>query len=345
VDPGVLERGSPFVERPFYSPNAAGTGESRPGRDRTHDVGVNPRPHRDPGRVPIRWRAALRLLRHLPQGLLSRMAGRVADLPLPTFLRGPVNGAFARLVGVNLSESAGAPGDYRTLSAFFVRELRPGLRSWPRDEGVPGSPVDGQVGVCGRLDEGMALQAKGTAYSVADLLGSESDGSRFRSGVFITLYLSPRHYHRIHAPLRGRIRKARALPGRLLPVNLPSVRYIPDLFPRNERLVAFLESRDLSMALVAVGAYNVGRISAGFDPPWNGPRGRGVTNRAKRSRSDERSYDPPLEVGAGDEIMRFHLGSTVVLLMTPAGEGGISLHPRLSEGQEILLGSPLLDGP
>jgi phosphatidylserine decarboxylase len=254
-----------------------------------------------------------------------------------------VNGAFARLVGVDLSESAGAPGDYPTLSAFFVRELRSGLRSWPRDEGAPGSPVDGKVGVIGRLEEGTALQAKGIRYSVADLLGSESDGARFRSGAFVTLYLSPRHYHRIHAPVTGRIRKARALPGRLLPVNLPAVGHIPDLFPRNERLVAFLESRDLSMALVAVGAYNVGRISAGFDPLWNGPRGRGVTNRAGRRKPDERSYDPPLEVGAGDEIMRFHLGSTVVLLMTPVGDGEPRLHPHLSEGAEILLGSPLLD--
>jgi phosphatidylserine decarboxylase len=299
--------------------------------------------HGDLARVPIRWRAVLRLLRILPQGFLSRVAGRAAELPLPTFLRGPVNGAFARLVGVDVSESVGAPGDYHTLSSFFVRELRPGLRDWPRDEEVPGSPVDGQVGVFGRLDEGMALQAKGTAYSVADLLGSEADGSRFRSGVFVTLYLSPRHYHRIHAPIRGRILKARALPGRLLPVNLPAIRHVPDLFPRNERLVAFIESQGLSMALVAVGAYNVGRISAGFDPLWNGPRGRGVTNRAARSGPDERSYDPPLEVGRGDEIMRFHLGSTVILLMTPVGDDAIRLHPRLSEGREVLLGSPLLD--
>jgi phosphatidylserine decarboxylase len=332
-----------LIEKPFTSPNAAETGESYPGRARPHDFGVSPPAPRDDADVPIRWRAALRLLRLLPQGLLSRLAGRVAEIPLPPFLRGPVNGIFARLVGVDLSESLGAPRDYPTVSAFFGRELRPGLRGWPPDDGVPGSPVDGRIGVCGRLSEGTALQAKGIPYSVADLLGSGSDGARFRSGVFVTLYLSPRHYHRIHAPARARIGKARAIPGRLLPVNLPAVRRIPNLFPRNERLVAFLESPDLAMALVAVGAYNVGRISAAFDPPWNGPRGRGVTNRAGFREPEERSYDSPIEVAAGDEIMRFHLGSTVVLLMTPLGGGGLRLNPTLVEGAEILLGTPLLD--
>jgi phosphatidylserine decarboxylase len=259
-----------------------------------------------------------------------------------------VNGAFARLAGVDRSEMVGGPGDYPSVSAFFVRELRPGLRSWPDSPVLPGSPVDGQVGAFGDFSRGTALQAKGISYSTADLLGSREDGDRFRQGRFLTLYLSPRHYHRIHAPARIWIAGARAVPGRLLPVNRPTVRAVGDLFPRNERLVVLAEGEGYRMALVAVGAFNVGRISTTFDPEWNEPGGRGVTNRGRRRAAETRSYRPPLEVEAGDEIMRFHLGSTVVLLVSPRDgasavpaelSGGFA--PGLEEGREIRLGDPL----
>ena len=298
--------------------------------------------------VPHRWRVLLGLLRLLPQAALSRITGRLAEVRLPRFLRAPVNGAFARAAGVDRSEMVGGPGDYPSVSAFFVRELRPGLRSWPESPALPGSPVDGQVGAFGDFSRGTALQAKGISYSTADLLGSREDGERFRRGRFITLYLSPRHYHRIHAPARIRIAGARAVPGRLLPVNRPTVRAVGDLFPRNERLVVLAEGEGYRMAVVAVGAFNVGRISTTFDPGWNGPRGRGVTNRGRSRAVEARSYRPPLEVEAGDEIMRFHLGSTVVLLVSPlhgtlSGSAGWvgRFDPGLEEGGEIRLGDPL----
>lgn len=247
---------------------------------------------------------------------------------------------FARTVGADLSEAAEAAHAFPSVSAFFTRRLRPGSRSWPPDPAVPASPVDGIVGQVGRIRQGRAIQAKGMEYGVDELLDSPVEGARFGAGWFVTLYLSPRHYHRIHAPVYGEVRVARALPGSLLPVNDAAVRRIPRLFPRNERLVAHLAARGGGeVAVVAVGAFNVGRISASFDPDWGGPGGRGVTNRPGRIR-EERAYEPPVPVERGGELMAFHLGSTVVLLLDEdvAGRGP---HPDLVPGREIRLGAPL----
>jgi len=295
--------------------------------------------------VPVRWRVVIALLRILPQGALSRGWGWLAERQFPGWMQRRVNGGFARLMGVNVEEAEGTPADYASLSDFFVRCLRDGLRAWPEDAGVPGSPVDGVVGSFGRLEAGTALQAKGVGYEVGELLADEAATGRFASGYFITIYLSPRHYHRIHAPLGGELTEARAVPGRLLPVNRAAVQSVVDLFPRNERLVVLVESGSIETALVAIGAYNVGRISADFDPSWNAARGGGVTNRPGGRGIEVRSYDPPLPVTRGQDVMAFHLGSTIVLLIDGAGGELPPFHPALREGAEILLGTPLLDGP
>ncbi len=272
------------------------------------------------------------------------MWGRFASTRFPASLQRWANRAFARVVGVDLTESEHPPEAYPSLSAFFVRKLKPGLRSWPVPEGVPGSPVDGVLGAHGTFQDGHVLQAKGLEYALPDLL-QEREHGRFESGVFFTIYLSPRHYHRIHAPAGGRLREARAVPGRLLPVNLPAVRSVPDLFPRNERLVALLERGGVELALVAVGAYNVGSVSAAFDPGWGGGSGGTVTNRAGRTTIDVRRYDPPLSIERGEELMAFHLGSTVVMVVSSPWSFLPPIHPGLREGAELRLGSPLFDGP
>ncbi|MSR22412.1 MAG: phosphatidylserine decarboxylase [Gemmatimonadetes bacterium] len=297
------------------------------------------------GGVPVRPSVSLRLLRLLPQGAISMVWGRLAEFRLPRKLQGRVNRGFARLFDVDLADAAHPPEHYPTLSAFFARTLRPGVRPFPLHGGIPGSPVDGIIGACGPLEEGIAIQAKGITYPVAALLGGGSDAERFRSGLFVTIYLSPRHYHRIHSPLGGVLREARSVPGRLLPVGPDSVRSIPDLFPRNERLVTLMERGALDMAVVAVGAFNVGRISAAFDLGWNGPDGRGVTNRKGGREIEVRRYDPPLPIERGQEIMAFHLGSTVVLLLGSAGGTLPRLAPGLRPGEEVRMGSPLLQGP
>ena len=287
-----------------------------------------------PGRA---WRTLLAILSRLPQASLSRGMGKVADIPLPPRLRGPALTAFARALGIDVSEAEHPLDVYTSLNDFFVRRLRAGTRSWPADADVLVSPVDGVLGQLGRITAGRLVQAKGRSYSAGDLIRSAAEGTRYEGGVFITLYLSPRHYHRIHTPIPGAVTMARHVPGALLPVNSAAVNGINDLFPRNERLLCFVEGALGSVAVVAVGAYNVGRISARFDPAWSGEDGRWITNR-RMPPPPERRYDPPVPVAAGEEIMAFHLGSTVVLLVEP---DQVELLPQLAPGQEVRLGEPL----
>ena len=286
-----------------------------------------------PGRA---WRAVLALLGRLPQASLSRGMGQVADLPLPPRVRRPVLGTFARALGIDVSEAERPLDEYGSLNDFFVRRLRPGVREWP-GEGVLASPVDGILGQVGQVQAGRVVQAKGRSYGAAALLGSEADAERYDGGWFLTLYLSPRHYHRIHAPTGGSIPLARHVPGALLPVNAAAVSHVDDLFPKNERLLCFIEGPLGRVAVVAVGAYNVGRISAAFDAGWSGQDGRWVTNR-REPPPPLRRYDPPIPVAMGDEIMAFHLGSTVVLLVEP---GRVQLAPDALPGQEVRMGSVL----
>jgi len=258
-------------------------------------------------------------MRRLPQGVLSRAFGRLADVRLPRPLRPLVLGGFARLVGADLGEAEHPPAAYPSLDAFFVRRLRPGCRPMPDDAGALVSPVDGSVSESGTVEDGRLIQAKGLRYTASELLGDPEQAARFEHGWYQTLYLSPRDYHRIHAPCAGAVSWARHEPGRLLPVNRPMAAVEPRLFARNERLGCVLETGAGPVAVVAVGAFNVGRISAAFDPSWAGPAG-GVTNR-RGAHPASRCYEPPVAVARGDELMAFHLGSTVVVLAAPGATG------------------------
>jgi phosphatidylserine decarboxylase len=250
-----------------------------------------------------------------------------------------VIGAFARLVGVDRAEAEAPPAAYPSVAAYFVRRLREGIREWPEDPDVVASPVDGVVGAVGTIRNGTVLQAKGMPYRVEELLASPDgagEGGRFEGGRYVTLYLSPRHYHRIHSPATGSLREVRAIPGRLLPVNEPAIRSVPGIFPRNERLVLHMETEAGPLALVAVGAFNVGRISVSFDPGWED------TNRRRSAGPRSRRYDPPLPLVRGEEVAAFQLGSTVVLLLPPRPDGDrVELNPRLVPGAEVRLGDPL----
>jgi phosphatidylserine decarboxylase len=289
-----------------------------------------------------KWRVMLTLLKRLPQGGLSRGFGRVADVPIPRPLRERVLGLFAATLGIDLKEAEKPLSEYRTINEFFVRRLKPGVRTWPSSEDVAASPVDGVVGQLGSIGSGELVQAKGRRYTAADLLDDPVQAERYRSGVFITIYLSPRHYHRIHTPTSGEIPLARHVPGSLLPVNEAAVKHVDRLFVRNERLITYVGGPLGQIAVVAIGAYNVGRISAAYDPQWSGEDGTGwVTNR-KGAVAETRRYVPPRLVKKGAEIMAFHLGSTVVILFE--GER-VKLYNSLEVGAEVRVGEQIALAP
>jgi phosphatidylserine decarboxylase len=281
------------------------------------------------------WRVLLAALGRLPQAALSRAVGALADAPLPPSMRAAVLGTFARTGGIDIEEAERPIEEYGSLNEFFARRLRPGARAFPADPATIACPVDGIAGQLGRVREGRLLQAKGRWYSAAELLDDADEAHRFDGGAFLTLYLSPRHYHRIHAPCDGAIPLALHVPGALLPVNNPSVSHVADLFARNERLLCYIDGPLGRVAVVAVGAYNVGRISAAFDHEWaDGRAAASVTNRRNAERTP-RVYQSAKTVRQGDELMAFHLGSTVVLLFE---QGRLELAATLRPGVDVRLG-------
>ena len=300
-------------------------------------------PIEPPDTPGARTRALLAALGRVPQGAFSRAFGAMADVRIPRPLRRPVLGGFARLVGADPAEAAEPLDAFPSLNRFFTRELKPGARAWPGDPRVLASPVDGATGQAGRVTRGRLIQAKGRTYSLRELLDEDGEWERFEGGAFVTLYLSPKDYHRIHAPTDGEIARARHVPGALMPVNAGAVMHLPDLFARNERLLCYLDGPLGRVAVVAVGAYNVGRISAAFDRAWNAAPGEDgwVTNR-RGAVAESKVYAPPVPVRQGDHIMTFHLGSTVVLVCEP---GRVDLSAALSAGTAVRLGMEIGRGP
>jgi phosphatidylserine decarboxylase len=244
--------------------------------------------------------------------LLSRLTGWLADRRLPPPLLGALVRGYARLYRVDLSEVAEPVETHRTFNAFFTRRLRDGARPVDSSPGAVVSPSDSRLSGLGPVPaDGGLEQVKGRTYALAALLGSAEEAEPFRAGLQATLYLSPAMYHRVHSPVGGTVVGWRYVPGRLFPVNGPAVRSVPGLFTRNERVVMFLESEGAGpVAVVMVGAANVGRITLGFTDL--------VTNRGG---SPTRVAPPtPIPVARGDELGVFNLGSTVVLLV---GDGGL----------------------
>src|SRR5512137_132331 len=201
----------------------------------------------------------------VPKNALSRLVGRLTDLPLPGAVLRPAMRAFAGRYDIDLASSPPLP-TYRTFGQFFARPLLPGLRPIAPGDDVVVSPVDARVSEAGLASGGRMIQAKGIDYTVAALLGDDGLAGRFEGGAWTTLYLSPQDYHRIHFPLSGGITGWRYLPGRLWPVNAASVAHVPGLFTVNERLVVLLDSPLGRVAVVSVGATVVGRVRAAFDP-------------------------------------------------------------------------------
>ena len=238
----------------------------------------------------------------VPKRLLSRATGLLMRVPLPRPLRRAFIKAFAKAFKISTSEAEFELEHYGSLDAFFTRKLKPGLRPI-QDFFV--HPVDGKLTQSGEIKDGELVQAKGWNYPLAEFLGDPKLAQIYSGGHFATYYLCPADYHRVHAPVAGRMTNARHIPGLLWPVNDWSVTNIRRLFCLNERVVMNFESDQGRWSLVMVGATNVGYITVSLDPSI-------TTNRWMWHAPTDRQYSPALPVRAGDELGMFHLGSTVI---------------------------------
>jgi phosphatidylserine decarboxylase len=255
------------------------------------------------------WPLPLNLLRLYPKRLASAVAGWAAARTLPASLRAPLLGRFARAYGLDLGEAERPLEAYPSLQALFTRRLKPGLR--PQADLVAGGincPVDGRLIASGPIQAGQAIQAKGLPYRIDELLKHDPAPRRFEGGHYLTLYLSPKDYHRIHVPLAGRVRAVGRVEGELWPVNAASTAHVPRLYERNRRATWVAEGAGpdagLELAAVLVGATHVGGVV--IDPRWLGGR--------QLPRDGSLVVDG-LPCQPGEDLGTFQFGSTVVLLI------------------------------
>ncbi len=275
--------------------------------------------------LPMKDALIVHLLALLPRRRVSRGMGCLARLRLPAFINRWILRAYVRWYGVDTDEMVGTLADYETLEAFFVRPLKDGLRPVdPAPEAIV-SPVDGRVLLAERCPEGRLTLPGGQTCHVGELLGQV----RLPRDVEVAvLYLAPPDYHRIHHACEGDVRAVCYAPGRLWPVFPGAVRRVPALFERNERMVVqSAHANGVDFASILVGAFGVGRISLSL-VDW-------VSNQGPAAPEFLR-LEPPVSVDRGQEMGRFHLGSTVVLVF-PAGTMAweISAGERLRMGQRI----------
>jgi len=270
-------------------------------------------------------------LQHLlPQRLLSRLVHgfmRIRLAPVKNLQIAIVGG----LAGVDWSESRiQDAADFATFNDFFTRELAAGLRPLDPDPESLVSPSDGRISQCGRITADRILQAKGHHYSIRSLLANDPACADFNNGFFHTIYLSPRDYHRVHMPFGGKLLRTIHVPGRLFSVSPATVRHVPELFARNERLVALFETPHGLMAVVLVGAMLVSSIETVWAGVITPPYGKKVT-RGDWSRRD-------IVLQRGQEMGRFNMGSTVILLLPPTA---VSSLEDLGPDDAVLMGQKL----
>ncbi len=257
----------------------------------------------------VRERVAVDVLRWTPKGTLSRGLGWLARRRVPKRLRASIYGGFARATGADLTELAQPIDAFERFDDFFTRSLPDGARPIESGDGVVVSPVDGRISELGVAEGGRMIQCKGLDYTVKGLLADPLEARAFEGGAYMTLYLAPHNYHRIHAPVAGRVVGYRHIPGAFFPVNPLSVRNVAGLFSINERLVTYLESDVGRVAVVKVAATGVGHITVSYDAGVSTHR-RGSAGRHGWAQR----YAQPRPLAAGAELGMFHLGSTVIVL-------------------------------
>ena len=266
----------------------------------------------------------------LPHRALSSAARRLAYSTHPAIKQWLID-TVTRKFGVDLGEAAQPdPTAYPSFNAFFTRALKPGARTPDPDPRALLMPADGHVSQCGPIVDGRIFQAKGQGFTAAELLGSDVDAAPFADGLFATIYLSPRDYHRVHMPWTGTLRETVHVPGRLFSVGTDAVANVPRLFARNERLVCHFDTDFGPMVQVMVGALLV----SGVETVWSGEEIPAYADAI--TRKDYRGRGIVLERFA--EMARFNYGSTVIVLLP---KGAATLAASLVAEAPVRLGQRL----
>jgi phosphatidylserine decarboxylase len=270
-----------------------------------------------------------RYLRYVPKNHISRAIGRLVHARLPQPISRRLVRWFADTYKIDV-DAAGKPlHDYPSIGHFFIRDLAEGLRPI---EGDLVSPVDGVLRNFGIIAGGRIEQVKGKTYTLARFLADETNASRYENGAFFNFYLSPQDYHHVHSPVGGAIVRSVHIPGKLWPVNDWSLANIDELFSINERVVTYVDAgRFGRVAVVMIGATNVGKISVTYDSF--------LSNNAVADRTVARDYSPTVPIDAGARLGTFHMGSSVVVLIEP---GRVDLaRVRLEAGKKVQYGAAI----
>jgi len=272
------------------------------------------------------------LSQHLaPQHLISRTAGALASSTNPA-VKDRFIPWFIRRYGVDMNEALEPdPKAYSCFNDFFTRALKPGARPFDDSEEALLCPADGAISQIGQIEQGRIFQAKGQDYSLEQLLGEPAaDLHAFDQGHFATIYLSPKDYHRVHMPITGTLERMTFIPGKLFSVNPVTAERVPALFARNERVVAWFRTPVGPVAMVLVGAM----IVASIGTVWSGT----VAPAGNKLFTTNYSGDDAITLKRGDEMGRFMLGSTVVMVMP---KQSVTWNERFRSGSAVRMGETL----
>ncbi len=266
----------------------------------------------------------------LPQHFLSRIVYALMRSEVRWVKNGLIH-LISRLAGINKEEALSPdPDDYPSFNAWFTRELKPGVRTFDASPDAFLSPCDGRISETGPLRKDRILQAKGKDYTLQDLLAGDPVCEKLVDGFFSTIYLSPRDYHRIHMPLTGQLQRMIHVPGKLFSVAPYTARKIPNLFARNERVIAIFETDFGPLVMVLVGAMLV----SSTETVWAGE----VTPNKNKDVTVTGYSGKDICLSKGDEMGRFNMGSTVILLMPPGTVEGVA---SLGAGDPVKVGQKL----
>jgi phosphatidylserine decarboxylase len=264
----------------------------------------------------------------LPQHFLSNLMARLTHAKCKVWKNLFIK-LIIRLYGVNMNEAKTQDlNEYASFNEFFTRELKPGVRTFPTETKAIACPADGAVSQAGPIESGNIFQAKGKSFTTTDLLGGDTARAKpFQDGVFTTIYLSPKDYHRLHMPITGSLREMVHIPGRLFSVNTATTNSVPGLFARNERVACIFDTEAGPMALIMVGAIFVSSV----ETVWHG-----VVTPPTVSSVRNWHYDtdaPSLQ--RGDEMGRFNMGSTIIVLF---GKDKAQWDDEFAAGKLVALG-------